>query len=185
MKRLVLAVIALLLVAPIARAHGDAGTLELVETEQVSADSVRYVVRLTYENDGEPVPNKDVTVATDDIAPQVMTYDADGRYAATVTFPEPGEHAVTFAVAEPEATLEHTQVIDAPQAATTTSTTDDTVSNIAGAPLPDEDSEAKGNGWWKVLVPVLAVVIATLAVAFVRGRKPATTSESTSTGSST
>jgi hypothetical protein len=153
-------------------AHGDTGTLELVSTEPIDADSVRYVVELTYESDGDPVPGSEVIVVTDNVAPEVMDAEGDGLYSATVDFPSPGDYSVLFTVEEPTAELAVEQVVAttttttaAPEASTTTATT------VAPELAVDHD-DANGT-WLVILMAVILVAMVTLAVAFFRGRASA------------
>ena len=120
MKRLLVLIVLLVALPTTAHAHGDTGTLELLEAT-VLDDGVRYVVLLTYANDGETVPDTKVTVAVDGTAPVAMSYEGEGRYAATVPAPEGRAHDVVFSSEEPAATLTYRQEADAPQTSTTTS----------------------------------------------------------------
>lgn len=165
-KRLLLLVVVLLALPTTASAHGDTGILEVVSAELAGDTAVRYVVRLTYENDGDLVSSADVRVVTGGTEPVTMAIDGDGLYSATVTFPDAGEHAVRFESDEPTATLEHLQVV------TATTTADDApdAPNVAEAPLPD-DAEG-GSAWLLVLMTIIVVVMVVLAIAFVRGRRP-------------
>jgi hypothetical protein len=146
-----------------AAAHGDTGTLELVEQTPVDADSVTFVVELTYEADGDAVSSAEITVTTDNVAPQVMTATGEGRYELTIDFPSPGDYPVVFSVTEPEAELVVQQVI-----ATTTITTAET-SPPTSLPLAEQDTEGSA-AWLLVLMGVIVVTMVVVAVAFFRGR---------------
>jgi hypothetical protein len=165
-----------------AAAHGDTGVLELVSTEPVDADSVRYVVELTYENDGDHVAGAEVVVTTDDVAPQVMAAEGDGLYSATVDFPAPGDYPVVFAVEEPTAELVVEQVVDTTTTTTTTTTAADAITTFTttSAEPPAVTEDDSGNGTW--LLVVMAVIVAamvTIAVAYFRGRASASNRPST------
>ena len=170
MKRLLLLVALVLALPTAAAAHGDTGIIEVVSAEPAGATSVDYVVQLTYESDGDPVPDADVTVTVEGGEPLAMTPEGDGRYVATVTFPDAGEHAVRFAAEEPAATLEHEQVVTTTTTDATASTTD--APNVAAEPLPDPDAAEGGSTWLLVLMAIIVVAMVVLAVAYVRGRRP-------------
>ena len=171
MKRLLLLVALVLALPTAAAAHGDTGIIEVVSAEPAGATSVDYVVQLTYESDGDPVPDADVTVTVEGGEPLAMTPEGEGRYAATVTFPDDaGEHAVRFAAEEPAATLEHEQVVTTTTTDATASTTD--APNVAAEPLPDPDAAEGSSTWLLVLMAIIVVAMVVLAVAYVRGRRP-------------
>ena len=174
MKRFLTGLVFVLALAPAATAHGDAGVLELVEAERVGNNEVRYVVRLTYANDGDPATGREVhaLIGTEEVATP-MASQGDGLYQATVVFPTAGEYPVRFRVDDPEATLDHVeQLVES----TTTSTIDSSdidndAPNVADEPLLEEEEDG-GSTWLLVLMAIIVAVMVVVAAAFVRGRRP-------------
>jgi hypothetical protein len=164
---------ALLALAGPAAAHGDEGSLEVLEATPADVGSaVTYVVELTYANDGDPVSGRTVTATASlggtPSAPVAMEPgEAPGTYSATISFPSPGNWTVRFDSADPVAELEVTFRVDPPPPTTepppTTAAPPPTTIANAGAQL-DPDDESGGNGPPGVLIGGL-VVTGLLAVA--------------------
>jgi hypothetical protein len=126
--------------SPGAAAHEGKGTLVL-EQSQVAADSqVRYVVRLTWDNDGHAARDATLTATlvaadgTSQTPAPLLPADEDGRYAVTLSFPSPGTWTVRFTAVKPQATLEEAVTITAP---TTTSTSPPTTTASTEPPAND------------------------------------------------
>lgn len=154
-RRLLLCLLALgsvpLLSATPAGAHGDDGTLEVLDAVPTPAgDAVTYTVELTYANDGDPVEGASVsaTVRRPGAGPQepiALASIGEGWYAGRVTFPGPGRWTVAFAAVEPAATVEATYLVTATPPPTTTPTTSapatTTTAPEVGASLAADDSD--------------------------------------------
>jgi len=125
--------------APPAAAHEGEAVIA-VETVEPTDLSVRYVVRVTWSNDGHPATDAVVTataVAPDgtQTTPVTMTpIDADGRYEGTVEHPAPGAWTVRFTVVEPPGTLDHPVELAAPAPTTTAAMSEPWASKIARTP---------------------------------------------------
>lgn len=151
-----------------------------------SGEAVSYRVRVVWDNDGHPA--KDATVTAVALSAGVAStpvpmaaVDADGRYAATVTFESPGDWTVRFTVISPPGTLEVAQSVSAP--ATTTSTTvavSTTVANssssiAAAVPASSSGGGAKdssaGTGVFIAVIAVIAAGGGVLAIRARRGRR--------------
>jgi|GEM_PF-3316276 len=151
--------------APPAAAHEGEAVIA-VETVEPTDLSVRYVVRVTWSNDGHPATDAVVTataVAPDgtQTTPVTMTpIDADGRYEGTVEHPAPGAWTVRFTVVEPPGTLDHPVELAAPAPTTTAAPTTE-----AAAEDADDDG---GSGMAVGLIAAAAVVAVVGAVAAVR-----------------
>ncbi|HVM52450.1 MAG TPA: hypothetical protein VM262_04585 [Acidimicrobiales bacterium] len=170
MRRLTaLALLLLMAAVPAARAHGDVGVLELTLAEAGGGQTVRYEVLLTYANDGDPASGAEVVARVDGGESVTMDDGGGGRYAATVTFPAPGEHTVTFTSTEPAATLEHREVVAAP---TTTTEAPATGGTFDDQLLPELEEEEPGPWWLLVVMGAFAAAMIVVAVAYFRGRKP-------------
>ena len=95
-----------------AAAHEGTGTLVLESREPLADGSVRYVVRLVWDDDGHPAVDATVTatgVAADDRTSTPVVFepvDDDGRYAGTVQPAQANASSVRFTAITPAATLE-------------------------------------------------------------------------------
>ena len=174
--------VALLGPASPAAAHEGGGTLTVESAESTDSGSVRYVVRLIWNNDGHPAAAADTTmtavpVGADGTAQTPVTLDPvddDGRFAATVEFSSPGAWTVRFTAITPEATLEVPQQIDPPPTTTSTAAPS-TTSSEAGVPTTatdapedeDEDGEASKAG----TIVFVAVMLVLAAGAIALGRR--------------
>jgi hypothetical protein len=151
-----------------AGAHGDAGLIE-IEAAHPTATGTHYIVRLTYQNDGDPVVDATVTATPagpdgrELSAVELTPYDDDGRYQVAIDQPEPGSWTVTFASAEPEASAETTTEVTA----TTTTDAGSTDGTEAGfAPSEDgtgDSATAEGDDsddGFPILIVVAAAVVA-------------------------
>src|SRR5690606_15228637 len=176
--------------APPAAAHEGEAVIA-VETVEPTDLSVRYVVRVTWSNDGHPATDAVVTataVAPDgtQTTPVTMTpIDADGRYEGTVEHPAPGAWTVRFTVVEPPGRLAHPVELAAPAptttaAPTTEAPTTEAPAGDAGAGGAEEPAAAAdeaaaedadddgGSGMAVGLIAAAAVVAVVGAVAAVR-----------------
>lgn len=150
-------------------AHGGAGLIE-VEAAHPTATGTHYIVRLTYQNDGDPVADAAVTatpVGPDGrelAAVELAPYDDDGRYEGAIEMPDPGSWTVRFASAEPEASAETTTEISA-----TASTEATTTSEGAGFAAADDgtgdsadaaDETSDDSDGFPVLIVIAAAVVA-------------------------
>lgn len=145
---LVLGVVTLLGVAP-AAAHGDDGTLEVVDAVPTPAgDEVTYTVELTYANDGDTVDGAVVSATVRGPGgpqePLAAASIGEGWYAVPIRFPGPGRWTVTFASVEPAATLEVTYEVPATPPSTTTAppvTTTTTPVPVDPTIVTDDDTD--------------------------------------------
>lgn len=107
--------------------HEGRGVLVVENAEPDGGLSVRYTVRLTWENDAHPARDATVTAAAvaDDGTPQTPVQlepvDEDGRYTAVVAFPAVGVWTVRFTSVTPTAVTELVEQVGAPSPPTVTS----------------------------------------------------------------
>lgn len=195
--------------APPAAAHEGEAVIT-VETVEPTDLSVRYVVRVTWENDGHPATGAVVTataVAPDGTQTTPVTLeqvDDDGRYEGTVEHPAPGAWTVRFTVVEPPGTLEHPVDLAAPTPTTAAPApepadepADEAATDDAEAPAaagdgeavgePDESDDGGGSGMTVALIAAAAVVAIGGAIAAVRvarrsGGRPAADGDGAGTG---
>lgn len=123
-----------------AAAHEGEGILT-VESQVPAGDlAVGYVVRVTWADDGHPALGSTVTatpIAPDGTPQTPVTLepaDEDGRYAATVTYPTPGDWTVRFTSVTPTGSIE---VSEAVRSQTTTTTAP--VTTTTAAPDGNDD----------------------------------------------
>ena len=188
---LLMVVLAVVAASP-ASAHGDEGVLQVVSATPSGTSSV-VTVKLTYENDGEPVADATVTVAGDngagsELTPVTMQPGAtDGDFTATVDFPAPGTWTLRVTSVKPEAALTLTQAIASdPQVTTeaaggsgpaaegsttiTTDTVDGGVPEITAEAASAQDEDSGSPVWW-IVGGIAAVAAVAIGVVFVaRGR---------------
>lgn len=169
---------------PSAYAHEGEGIFEV--QAQGSADSltVRYVVRLTWANDGHPAFDSTVTATPIDPGgtpqtPVPMQFDGDdGRYSGTITYPSPGNWTVRFTSVSPASTMEIVEEVTA-TATTTTSTPSSTTTT---APVDVDDTQPEqaaptpvtddgGGGVDGLLVVAVLAVVAVGAALALRTRR--------------
>lgn len=165
-----------------AAAHSETGAIELVTAEPSgSGGLVRYVVRLTYENDGDPVADATVTAVAGATPIALAPGVERGLYTADVEA-SGGATQIRFTSVTPAATLE----VAAPVPTTTTepestsSTLQATTTTAGGGEQETADeglgnsvrSEGSGAGT-AVFVGLLVAlaVVAFLAVRDVRRRR--------------
>ena len=189
---LLLTMAAIVLGASPASAHGDEGVLEVVSATPSGTSSV-ITVKLTYENDGEPVADATVTVAGDngagsDLAPVTMQPGSTGgEFTATVDFPAPGTWTLRVTSVKPEAAVTLTQAIASDPQVTTESaggstptpgepstapseTVDGGVPEITAEAASAQDENSGSPVWW-IVGGVAAVAAVAVGVVFVaRGR---------------
>lgn len=123
-----LSLLALVLFAAAVPAGAHEGEGEfVVEARESQGSGFRYVVRLTWTNDGHAALDSTVTATaiaangTPQTPVTLNPLDQDGRYAALVPSPAGGPYTVRFTAVTPEATAEVTQ---RPPPTTTTSQPD-------------------------------------------------------------
>lgn len=185
------------LAASPAGAHEGPGIL-VMESDTPTGTSHRYVVRLTWENDGHPAARTttiNLTPTGPDGAartPVPMTaVDDDGRFEATVDMAQPGAWKVRFTALNPSANVE-VDVAVAPPTTTTAPASTTTEAPSTTAPEADEvDAEEAvasqddpgsdtSSGGGPIVIGVLVVVAvaasAALAVAY-RSKKTAPTDD--------
>jgi YtkA-like len=126
-----------------ASAHGDEGHLEVVNAvPNADGSAVTYTVELTYANDGDIVDGAAVTATVRQQGggarpPVDLAGAGSGWYAGTIAFPGPGPWRVTFATAEPEATVEASYQVPEPTPSTTT-----TVATTTPPPTTEDEEAA-------------------------------------------
>lgn len=171
---LVVGALASAMAAP-AVAHEGAGTLAVEQAEAAADGQVRYVVRLTWNNDGHAALDATVnaTLIGADGTPQtpvpLPAADQDGRYAATVTFPAPGNWTVRFTAVKPQATLEQAATIAAPATTSTLAPTTATTAAPDVEPAPDSGSSSGGGSFLPAIV--VGAVLGGAAAWFFRRRR--------------
>ena len=159
-----------------ASAHEGEGVLELEAQADAPGPSVPYVVRLTWADDGHPAIDATVTATAIDPSgtPQtpvpMQQQGDDGRYSATVAFPDGGAWTVRFTSVTPAATLEVEQDVSDPPPSTAASSTSSgmtsTTQESAGAgssdgerASPPDGSEDDDGGIAGLLAALLLVLI--------------------------
>jgi hypothetical protein len=179
------AVLALGLVAGPAGAH-DGDAVLTVEAVHPAGQSIHYIVRVTWANDGHPAADATVTataVAADgtQLTPVPLApADNDGRYTGAVEYPAPGAWTVRITSIEPTGTIEQPQEVTAAAATqapdiTTGEATDggfapaddgtgasadesgDSADDAAQAPAADDTSD--GDDGFPVLLVVAAAAV--------------------------
>ena len=101
-----------------AGAH-DGDAVIAIEAVHPAGQSIHYIVRVTWANDGHPA--NDATVTATGIAPDgtqltpvpLAPADADGRYSGPVEYPAPGAWTVRITAIEPTGTIEQAQEVTA------------------------------------------------------------------------
>lgn len=179
---LALGPVALLGAAP-ALAHGDDGTLEVLDAVPTPAgDAVTYTVELTYANDGDPVEGADVSATVrapgaDPRPPITLASIGEGWYAGSVAFPGPGRWTVAFAAVEPAAAVEATYVVPATPTPTPTPTTvapaPTTTAPQVDATLADDESDLDEGPPAGLIVGVVfagAALVAVVVILILRRR---------------
>ena len=174
-----------------AAAHEGSGTIAVEEADPAADAAVRYVVRLTWNNDGHPAA-ADLTTITavpvgaDGTARTPVTLepvDDDGRFEGTIEFPGPGAWPVRFTSIAPPATLEVPQQVAPPATTTTmsgeatsttageaaTSTTVDDATGDTSDDTADEDGDGGPSAAGSALF--VAVLLLLAGAALVLGRR--------------
>jgi hypothetical protein len=168
-----------------AGAHEGPGIL-VMESDTPTGTSHRYVIRLTWENDGHPAARAttvNLTPTAPDGAAQTpvpMTpVDDDGRFEATVDLAQPGGWKVRFTALNPSANVE-VDVDVAPPTTTTAPTTtteppvitepESGVDTEEASATQDDPGSDSTSGGGPIVIGVLIVVAvaagAALAVAY-------------------
>ena len=101
-----------------AGAH-DGDAVIAIEAVHPAGQSIHYIVRVTWANDGHPAT--DATVTATGIAPDgtqltpvpLAPADEDGRYSGPVEYPAPGAWTVRITAIEPTGTIEQAQEVTA------------------------------------------------------------------------
>lgn len=183
-----LSLLALVLVAAAIPASAHEGEGEFaVEAREPRGPGFRYVVRLTWTNDGHAALDSTVTataIAADGTPQTPVTLeplDQDGRYAAVVPSPAGGPYTVRFTAVTPEATAELAQrpapttttttqpappTTDTPPAPSTTVAENDEAAAEAGTDDDQEDS-----GFSPVFFVVAIAAMALIAVPILLQRR--------------
>lgn len=128
--------------APVA-AHGAETALSVVAADDTATGTVRYRIRVVYQNDGDPVPGLAPTAVA--IAPDgaerpavpMIPADVAGEYEGEVLLDGPGAWRVRFDVAEPTGTLVVDRTVPEPTSAPPTTeppTTEPTTTSPASTP---------------------------------------------------
>ena len=172
-----------------AYAHEGEGVLELEPQADAPGLSVPYVVRLTWADDGHPAIDATVTATAIDPSgtPQtpvpMQQQGDDGRYSATVAFPDGGAWTVRFTSVTPAATLEVEQDVSGQPPSTATSSTSSSttsttqVSTGAGssdderASPPDASEDDDGGIAGLLAALLLALIVAGGLFGAVRARR--------------
>jgi len=126
---------------PAAAHEGDA--VVVIESIHPAGQSIHYIVRVTWENDGHPAA--DATVTATAVAPDgtqltpvaLAPADADGRYAGAIEYPAPGAWTVRVTSIDPTGTVEQPQEVTATVPTAGPDVT--TGSGDAGGFAPEED----------------------------------------------
>lgn len=116
---LVTAALLALGVAPRPAAAHDGDAVLVVEAVHPAGQSIHYIVRVTWQNDGHPAA--DATVTATGIAPDgtqltpvaLAPADQDGRYAGAIEYPAPGAWTVRITSIDPTGTVEQAQEVTA------------------------------------------------------------------------
>ena len=126
---------------PAAAHEGDA--VVVIESVHPAGQSIHYIVRVTWENDGHPAA--DATVTATAVAPDgsqltpvaLAPADTDGRYAGAIEYPAPGTWTVRVTSIDPTGTVEQPQEVTATVPTAGPDVT--TGSGDAGGFAPEED----------------------------------------------
>jgi hypothetical protein len=125
-----------------AGAH-DGDAVIAIEAVHPAGQSIHYIVRVTWANDGHPAT--DATVTATGIAPDgtqltpvpLAPADDDGRYAGPVDYPAPGAWTVRITAIEPTGTIEQAQEVTATAATQAPSVTTGESTDGGFAPADD------------------------------------------------
>lgn len=168
-----------------ALAHDDAATLTVEAVEPSGPLSATIQVSARYSEDQELVEAAD-PVATGvgpdgaQLAPVPLNAvpDTVGLYEAMLTFDAPGSWALTVTSTEPAGTVASEVVVEAPEPSTTTSTAEQrapsTTSGEAAATSSDESNDSGGAGWTVLALAAVLVLAALIVVLVVRHRSGVT-----------
>ena len=99
-------------------AHEGYGVLIVEGRHPTGPTDVHYVVRLTWSGDGHPADPATTALTASIVGPQgplppvvLQPWDADGRYAGTLSFPAPGVWTVRFSAAMPATQLDSLELV--------------------------------------------------------------------------
>jgi hypothetical protein len=161
-------------VAGPAAAHEGDGVVTVQAQEPAGPTTIRYVVRLTWANDGHAALDATFTATPVQADGTTLTpvpftpIDQDGRYEATVAFPAPGAWIVRFTSVKPKVTSELAQQVDPPPPTTAATTTiadvTTTTAEQAVAASSGDDQTGGGDG-----LPVGWIAAGALVVGAVGG----------------
>jgi hypothetical protein len=170
-----------------AGAHGGEGVLTVESSTKDTRGGVRYVVRLTWEDDGHPAVDATVTAvpfgpAVTDATPLVMgPVDDDGRYQVSIPSPGDGPWEARFTSVTPTASIVapgsevpppatsttttsgEAATTSAPTTAEAPATTDDEPS--AAGPVADGTSAPDADSGSDSPLVLVALAVAVMAVA--------------------
>ncbi|MBA2624403.1 MAG: FixH family protein [Acidimicrobiia bacterium] len=174
-----------------AAAHSERGVVEVVSSEPGVDGGVRYVVRLTYENDGDAVADATLTavaVSPDGVEADPVVLSAGGGpglYEGEVPLSDSGTWRVRFTSVTPAVTLEVTDEYSPSVAASTTTAptttdapstaTDDEQDEITNDQVGNSVSSGGSGAGTLVFVGLLLalLVVGALAVRDMRRRRTA------------
>ncbi|HEX5365900.1 MAG TPA: FixH family protein [Acidimicrobiales bacterium] len=136
-----------------AAAHGGDAVVT-VEQAHASGQSIHYVVRVTWEDDGHPATDATVTATAVDADGRQVTpvalapADADGRYAGTLEYPAAGPWTLRITSVEPTGALEQRQEVTVPSttASPDVTTGDEGADGFAPADDGTGASAVRGDG---------------------------------------
>lgn len=184
-----LALVAAVIAASPAGAHDGDAVFAVEAVEPQPDGAIHYVVRVTWADDGHAALDTTVTatpVAGDGTTqtPVPMTaVDQDGRYEATVAFPNPGAWTIRFTSIDPNGTSEQAQEVAEPTTTTTASTTtaaeeptttaatETDTETASASQSSDDDSSSGGGGVVVALVIAVLVVVAAAGYWFWRSQR--------------
>ena len=155
-------------------AHEGRGVLTVEEAAPVPENGIRYVVRLTWEDDGHAALSSTITATPIDGSGTPATpvafrpIDEDGRYEATVRLPGPGTWTVRLTSVTPTAKVERLESLSPdPTVTSPTPSTTTTASTVATsgtdqdeANAPDDEDEGNGGLIAAGAAGVLTIVVA-------------------------
>lgn len=150
------AVISLMIVAAVmltfgvqtASAHGDDGSMEVLDSQQVGPRRIRLEVAIPYSNDGDQAENAIVTASLTGPDGQTVTdvalpRTAEATYAAEVDVPTEGAWTIEVASTDPTAAASIETVVRPEEAATTTTVAPATTRPSAESPSTEGRSETE------------------------------------------
>ena len=178
-----LAAAALLVLGPAARPAGahEGDAVLVVEGVHPAGQSIHYIVRVTWADDGHPAEG--ATVTATGIAPDgtqltpvaLAPADEDGRYSGAVEYPAPGAWTVRITSIDPTGTIEQSQEVTATATTASPEGTAGSEDTSGFAPADDGtggsaeggvdgDEQAAGDDGDDSGMPLVLIVVAALVV---------------------